>query len=348
VILAAYTTQQKLGITIGAVLVVGWALYLLAHFKKAGPPPGAEIQVAPNRKPYFEDDMMETKRLDRSLGVAAILLAIISIGLPAYWIGEGARQEGAVEYFDHRAVHHGYALFLPADSPEHGAHFGCADCHGLDGGGGVAEYSITDTLGRTRQVRWRAPAVNTVAYRYDTDSLRAILVYGRAGTPMPAWGTKGGGPMTDQQINDLIQYMQTDVEHGGLKISEEEAKAQTQTGAEVEARRMGKVDAAGNPVIDGEVLFNANCSRCHTRGWSYGEPEVTAGGRYGPSLRGGATIRQFPNAEDMVEFITEGVGYGQPYGTGGIGQTAGGGMPHFGHVLTPEQIAQIIEYERSL
>ena len=50
----------------------------------------------------------------------------------------------------------------------------------------------------------------------------------------------------------------------------------------------------------------------------------------------------------MVKFITEGVGYGQPYGTGGIGQTGGGGMPHFGAVLTPEQISQIVEYERSL
>ena len=64
---------------------------------------------------------------------------------------------------------------------------------------------------------------------------------------------------------------------------------------------MGKVDAAGKPVIDGEVLFNANCSRCHTRGWSYDEPEVTAGGRYGPSLRGGATIRQFPDSRGHGE-----------------------------------------------
>ena len=98
-------------------------------------------------------------------------------------------------------------------------------------------------------MQWRAPAVNTVAYRYDTESLRAILVYGRAGTPMPAWGTKGGGPMTDQQIDDLINYLQTPVaQRAGSRSAEDVAEGpDARAAAEVEARRMGKVDAAGKP-----------------------------------------------------------------------------------------------------
>ena len=347
-LLAEYSTQQKVGVIIGAVLVVAWLGYLITHLMKAGAPPGAEIELAPNRKPYFDDDKLETKKLDSALGMALLLTAVSAVGLPAYWVMEAGRQTNAVKGFDNRAVKRGHSLFQPTDSPEHGAHFGCATCHGADGGGGVTKYVITDYLGRTEQVTWAAPAINTVAYRYTTTQIRQILVYGRAGTPMPAWGTKGGGPMNDQQIEDLVQFMQTSVEDHGLKIDLEGAKQQAIQNAEGEARKMGKLDPTGEPVVDGETLFSGNCARCHTRGHSFDRPEVPGGGRYGPSLRGGATVRQFPDVKEMTEFIKESAEYGEPYGLGGIGHDAGGGMPHFGEVLSDEDIAAIIEYERSL
>jgi mono/diheme cytochrome c family protein len=345
---AAYSTQQKVGIVIGAVLVVGWLGYLITHLMKAGAPPGAEIELAPNRKPYFDDDKLETKKLDAALGVALLLTAVSAVGLPAYWVMESNRQSNAVKGFDVRSVKRGHSLFQPTDSPEHGAHFGCATCHGADGSGGVAKYTITDVLGRTEQVTWKAPAVNTVAYRYSTAQIRQILVYGRAGTPMPAWGTKGGGPMNDQQINDLVLFLQTGTGEKGLKIDQEAARGQARTEAEAEARKAGKVDGAGEPMVDGESMFSANCARCHTRGWSIDRPDVPGGGSYGPNLRGGATVRQFPVVEDMIEFINESAQYGEAYGLTGIGHDAGGGMPHFSEVLPEEDIKAIVEYERSL
>ena len=348
VLVAAYSTQQKLGIVIGAVLVLGWLGYLITHLMKAGAPPGAEIELAPNRKPYYDDDKLETRKLDAALGVALLLTAVSAVGLPAYWVMESNRQINAVKGFDVRSVKRGHSLFQPTDSPEHGAHFGCATCHGADGSGGVAKYTITDVLGRTEQVTWKAPAINTVAYRYSTAQIRSILVYGRAGTPMPAWGTKGGGPMNDQQIDDLVLFMQTSAADDGLKIDQEAAKEAARKDAEGEARKMGKLDAAGQPMVDGSVLFSANCARCHTRGWSIDRPEVPGGGSYGPNLRGGATVRQFPNVEDMIEFINESAQYGDSYGLTGIGHDAGGGMPAFGQVLPEEDIKAIVEYERSL
>jgi mono/diheme cytochrome c family protein len=261
---------------------------------------------------------------------------------------ESGRQENAIKGFDHRAVHRGHSLFQPTDSPEHGAHFGCATCHGVDGAGGVAKYTITDALGRTEQVQWAAPAINTVAYRYSTAQIRAILVFGRAGTPMPAWGTKGGGPMNDQQIEDLIQYMQTPTSDDGLKIDQDAARAAARQAAEAEARKAGRLDPSGAPIVDGAALFSANCARCHTRGWSIERPEVSGGGSYGPNLRGGATLRQFPKVEEMIEFISESAQYGDAYGVTGIGHDAGGGMPAFGQVLSEEDIKAIVEYERGL
>jgi mono/diheme cytochrome c family protein len=261
---------------------------------------------------------------------------------------ESNRQSNAIKGFDHRSVHRGHSLFQPTDSPEHGAHFGCATCHGVDGGGGVAKYTLTDALGRTEQVEWKAPAINTVAYRYSTTQIRQILIYGRAGSPMPAWGTKGGGPMNDQQIEDLVLFMQTSTSDDGLKIDQEAARLQARQAAEAEARKIGGGAAGGEPVVDGEALFSANCARCHTRGWSYDRPEVPGGGSYGPNLRGGATLRQFPKVEDMIEFINESAQYGDSYGVTGIGHDAGGGMPHFSEVLPEEDIRAIVEYERGL
>ena len=101
-------------------------------------------------------------------------------------------------------------------------------------------------------------------------------------------------------------------------------------------------------MIDGESLFSGNCARCHTRGWSIDRPDVAGGGSYGPNLRGGSTVRQFPTIEKMIEFINESAQYGEAYGETGIGHDAGGGMPHFSEVLAEEDIRAIVEYERSL
>ena len=44
-------------------------------------------------------------------------------------------------------------------------------------------------------------------YRYSEEGVRYILNYGRPGSPMAAWGGPGGGPLTDQQIDNLIDYL---------------------------------------------------------------------------------------------------------------------------------------------
>jgi mono/diheme cytochrome c family protein len=99
---------------------------------------------------------------------------------------------------------------------------------------------------------------------------------------------------------------------------------------------------------EGALLFNQNCARCHTSGYSYGEPKAPAGGHYGPSLRAGSLAQQFPEKKDQIAFITNGVPDAAAYGKGGVNHWSGGGMPYFGNILTPEQIEKIVDYERSL
>jgi hypothetical protein len=68
----------------------------------------------------------------------------------------------------------------------------CGNCHGAGGGGGGALFVEARSGISTR---WAAPSINDVLFRYTKDETRYWIVYGRAGTPMPAWGAEGGGPL---------------------------------------------------------------------------------------------------------------------------------------------------------
>ncbi len=104
-------------------------------------------------------------------------------------------------------------------------------------------------------------------------------------------------------------------------------------------------------------MTSDGCARCHTRGWSYFnplDPQSTppmgkmGGGAYGPNLTGGDVDGQFPpptGEAELFEWIAQGVPANQQYGIRGI---SSGRMPHFGAVLTKDQIEMIMDYERSL
>jgi mono/diheme cytochrome c family protein len=155
-------------------------------------------EVPQNLAPGITDDRLESKRLDKTLASAVVLSGILALSLPIYFVGEQSRQDGFVEEFDEVALERGAHLY---------EEFQCGNCHGVDGGGGVASY-VEKRSGIS--VAWSAPAINTVFYRYTPEEVRYWLVYGRANSPMPAWGLDGGGPLNDQQIDEVMQYLQSE------------------------------------------------------------------------------------------------------------------------------------------
>jgi mono/diheme cytochrome c family protein len=228
----------------------------------------------------------------------------------------------------------------------------------MTAGGGVAPFTITDpNTGEVRAVNWAAPALNTVLYKFSEDEVRYILVYGRPFSPMSPWGVAGGGPMNDQQIDNIINYLKSiQVPQEGCTADDpfcfaEGAPVSTSYTEEIQAAAEQAV-ADGRAASLGEALFNldinggsANCARCHTKGWSYGDPQLSGGGAMGPNLTGGATVRQFPNVEDQIAFIKAGSENGKRYGQQGQGS---GRMPGFDTILSDEQIEAIVNYERGL
>ena len=329
----AVSSQQRIGLAVVLVMLVGWVIYLIGSARRTYQP-GAELTTAPNRKLYYDDEGMEGKRLTRYLWWAFTLLAISAIGLPVYWVREPFRQQGAgldrgTAYFEEEAIKRGEWYFeaSPGDPPTpREPHYGCETCHGKEGIGGVATYTLTDPANPDalpQQVQWVAPALNTVMLRFRPEEVKNIIVYGRAGTPMPPWGIEGGGALNDQQVDDLVAYL----DH--IKLNPREVK-------EANLKEFG---------TDGAKLFEGFCARCHTQGAAYGRPELQGGGAFGPDLTGGATLRQFPTIELHETWVAETAEYGEQYGLRGV---ASGRMPFFGDTLTPEQIRAVVDYERGL
>lgn len=382
--LLAASTYKSAGYVIAVVIFLGFFVYLFVNVRKGRAEVGSEIELAPNRKPYYDDEQLEGKVLDRALTWGLILLGIIGLTLPLYWLNEPGRQEGAVEDFNAKFTGRGEALFATTED----GGLNCAGCHGPEGVGGAAPYTLTDPNGDfVEQVSWRAPALNTVLWRFSEDEVRDILVYGRPFSPMPAWGVEGGGPLNEQQVQNLIDYMWS------IQLTPEEMRTEVQQELDTLTENEG-LDQS-DPLALGEALFNMgfddgfaggaySCGRCHTQGWSYtddavGTPEIPDGsGAFGPNLTNGATERQFPTNtgtpegesqyQDMIDFITIGSEKGKQYGVHGQGS---GRMPGFGvnpnaiedvqrlrpdlagdaedtGMLTPDQIEAIVRYEREV
>ena len=87
---------ERAGWLIGAATIVATIVYFVVTFRHRDPDEyrTKEAELAPNRKPYFDDEAMEGKRLERALGWALVLLVIASIGPLVYWLNEPSRQAG--------------------------------------------------------------------------------------------------------------------------------------------------------------------------------------------------------------------------------------------------------------
>ena len=333
-------TQRNVGIVIAVVVVLGFLAYWIFNTRRARPETGSEIELAPNRKEYYPDEDLESRVLDRALLWGLLTMIVVAVGLPLYWLGEPGRQSGAELGFEDRAVDRGAELFATTEA----GGLNCAGCHGPEGVGGVAPHTLTIADGDfIAEVEWKEPALNTVLLRYSEEEVREVLVFGRGFSPMPAWGLEGGGPLNDQQIDNLIAYL------ASIQIPSETAME------EVTMELERSLDD-GEFESEGEALFNMgltssfaggaySCGRCHTLGWSYGEPSVEGGGARGPNLTGGSEVRQFPDIASHIEFVTDGSERGLVYGTGGQGS---GAMPGFGLIYPADQVEAVVRYERGL
>ncbi len=211
-------------IAVAAVLV--WAGYLLSK--------GRATERAPeptpmNQQAFLSDDELESGRLTRVLGVAVVVSAVLAITLPVYYLSESNRQANAEEAFHELDIEEGEKWYT---------NFSCYQCHGIDGGGGGATFTEARSGISTS---WAAPSINDVFYRYSEDEIRYWIVFGRAGTPMPANGLEGGGGMTSQEVDQVIAFLRH------IQIPQAEAVAEVEPAV---TQALGRVAAGGDAVAE--------------------------------------------------------------------------------------------------
>jgi mono/diheme cytochrome c family protein len=169
-----------------------------------------------------------------------------------------------------------------------------------------------------------------------------------------------GGKQVVTNANETLSQAQKDLATAQADPSTGAATlAKLQAGVVKAQQQVDAAVAYGAEVAglsDGAILFRLNCARCHTKGWSYYDPTnldvpplaPQGSGAYGPSLRGGSLELQFPGeagVQEQFDWVAIGVPANNQYGVRGI---SSGRMPHFGKLLTDDQIKLIVAYERSL
>ncbi len=168
------------------------------------------------------------------------------------------------------------------------------------------------------------------------------------------------------QAADLVTSTSQQLQAAQSQVTQAQAKGEAPTvittlqgqvqtlQAELAAAQANNTEVQG--LSEGAILFRVNCARCHTKNWSFNDPTKLSqppaapqgSGAYGPPLNGGTVLLQFPGSagrDQQITWVTQGVPANQQYGVRGI---SSGRMPHFGNLLSPRQIAEIVDYERGL
>ena len=329
--IAAYTpilgaNFRAIGLTVATIVLLGFVAAWIRNIIVSRRELGSEIELAPNRKEYLSDEDLEGPKLDKSLSFALVLLTLLALILPFYWIAEPGRQEGAVAAYNRSFESRGSDTYIEGAQ--------CVNCHAGGGVGGTAPFVLQDADGQfIANAAWQAPALDNVLLRYSEDEVRYILNYGRPGSPMAAWGTAGGGPLTTQQVDNVIVYLRTlqqqsldpiVIASAGDPNDAQDAESQEALAAAGAIREdiVAEVErsiADGEFETVGEAVFNMglnsgfaagaySCGRCHTRGWSLGTdvfPDIVdegvagcGGGNpsgIGYNLCNGSTKARFPD-----------------------------------------------------
>lgn len=186
-----------IALLIAVALILGWMGFLFVNSRRSR---AASLEAAPpNLSPPASDDELENTKLTKVLRAALFGSALLAIALPWYAFNEPDRQAQAADAIVELNVEEG-AHWYGVDG------FECSSCHGPAGGGGGATYTEERS---GVEVTWAAPALDDVLYRYDRDEVEYWIVFGRANSPMPANGLEGGGAMTEQEVDQTIDFLES-------------------------------------------------------------------------------------------------------------------------------------------
>lgn len=164
------------------------------------------------------------------------------------------------------------ALAQSSGDPEHGAALyaeNCAVCHGPTGEGGVGAE------------------LNEAFATINVDQfLKQTISNGRPGTFMPTWGEANGGPLSEQDIDDIVAYIET----WGT------ASAPVLPPPRPPAEPIPPVAEVNGDPNEGALIYAQDCVACH--------------GTSGEGRIGGTLAKEYASAEPgayVIQVVTDGI-----------------------------------------
>jgi mono/diheme cytochrome c family protein len=165
--------------------------------RRAGP------SAPPSRRPGPTDEALEGPLLERYQVAGVALTVFLALLLPFLYLREPVRQKSAAEKELTESVRLGEATFEEF----------CQRCHGVGAKGGVVKRYVTPGVKGAKPTDVQAPDLREIHSRHPDEDVATVawetIQKGRPPTPMPTWGVRYGGPMNDQQITDLVNYILT-------------------------------------------------------------------------------------------------------------------------------------------
>jgi len=131
----------------------------------------------------LREDPVVVRQSLRWKRVGTLMLVLLVVAFPVYKAVESSRRVDALRSQDTALMGSGAQLWG----------LNCAACHGLNGQG------------------VSAPALNSQEFFQGTsdEQIAGIVRGGVPGTAMPAWWNEYGGPLTDQQIAEVVAYIRS-------------------------------------------------------------------------------------------------------------------------------------------
>jgi cbb3-type cytochrome c oxidase subunit III len=243
--------------------------------------------------------------------IAAGVAVAIAIGVLAYAAGHYGERTTTVTT---QAAGPSTTAVTSNVSPQvaAGAHtfnqFACAQCHGLQGQGGVDPA---------------VPALTTVGQSLTVAQLTHIIDHGLGASAdpkqpyMPVWGEV----ISKTQVADLVAYIRA----GLPAVADAEPVA---------------VPAGQGAAVAGSALYvRYGCINCHGPNGLGGVPNPLSADKSIPPLSGQGFRHDFPTDRAIADVIRSG---------SVIGKAPIVSMPHWGGILSDQQIAELIAYLKTL
>jgi mono/diheme cytochrome c family protein len=198
---------------VGAVLLIAVLIGLAARARRsvggATKEPTPDIPKA--MKPGPADPDLESKNLEKLKAAGLVVTLFLAVWLPVTWLNDpnsNLSQEKALHAASIERGKHAVQLF----SETNPGGVGCVRCHGVDLSGG---HNLFAPPGSKDQAIVQVPNLQTVCGGASTGhanikslaDIQNTIMQGREGTDMPSWSIRFKGPLDDQQIGDLVNYI---------------------------------------------------------------------------------------------------------------------------------------------